>query len=48
MSDPYNMYFTPDGKFAIVVAEAEQRLDFSDPHTFALEARAGRDAVRRA
>jgi YVTN family beta-propeller protein len=36
VSDPYNMYFTPDGKFAIVVAEAERRLDFSDPHTFAL------------
>ncbi|HEX4429663.1 MAG TPA: YncE family protein [Frankiaceae bacterium] len=37
VSDPYNMYFTPDGKFAIVVAEAEKRLDFSDPHTFALK-----------
>ncbi len=37
VSDPYNMYFTPDGRFAIVVAEAEKRLDFSDPHTFALE-----------
>ncbi len=37
VSDPYNMYFTPDGKFAIVVAEAERKLDFSDPHTFALQ-----------
>jgi YVTN family beta-propeller protein len=37
VSDPYNMYFTPDGKFAIIVAEAERKLDFSDPHTFALE-----------
>ncbi len=37
VSDPYNMYFTPDGKFAIVVAEAEKKLDFSDPHTFALQ-----------
>lgn len=35
--DPYNMYFTPDGKSAIVVAEALQRLDFRDPHTFALQ-----------
>ena len=35
--DPYNMYYTPDGKFAIVVAEAEKRLDFSDPHTFELK-----------
>ena len=34
--DPYNMYFTPDGKSAIVVAEALKRLDFRDPHTFAL------------
>jgi DNA-binding beta-propeller fold protein YncE len=30
------MYFTPDGASAIVVAEAQQRLDFRDPHTFAL------------
>jgi YVTN family beta-propeller protein len=35
--DPYNMYFTPDGKSAIVVAEELQRLDFRDPHTFALQ-----------
>ena len=28
------MYFTPDGRFAIVVAERLNRLDFSDPHTF--------------
>jgi DNA-binding beta-propeller fold protein YncE len=34
VTDPYNMYFTPDGRYAIVVAEAEQRLDFRDPHTF--------------
>ena len=31
--DPYNMYFTPDGKLAIVVAEADRRLDLRDPHT---------------
>jgi YVTN family beta-propeller protein len=36
VNDPYNMYFTPDGHFAIVVAEALQRLDFRDPHTMAL------------
>jgi DNA-binding beta-propeller fold protein YncE len=35
VDDPYNMYFTPDGKSAIVVAEALQRLDFRDPHTMA-------------
>jgi YVTN family beta-propeller protein len=34
--DPYNLYFTPDGKFAIVVAERLQRLDFRDPSTMAL------------
>ena len=37
VDDPYNMYFTPDGRYAIVVAEALQRLDFRDPHTMALE-----------
>ncbi len=30
------MYFTPDGTRAIVVAERLARLDFRDPHTFAL------------
>jgi len=34
--DPYNLYFTPDGRFAIVVAERQRRLDFRDPHTMAL------------
>lgn len=32
--DPYNLYFTPDGKSAIVVNEAARRLDFRDPQTF--------------
>jgi YVTN family beta-propeller protein len=31
--DPYNMYFTPDGKFGVVVAERLGRLEFVDPHT---------------
>lgn len=35
--DPYNMYFTPNGKSAIVVAEAHKRLDFRDPHTMELQ-----------
>jgi YVTN family beta-propeller protein len=39
VDDPYNMYFTPDGRYAIVVAEARQHLDFRDPHNFALEHR---------
>jgi YVTN family beta-propeller protein len=37
VDDPYNMYFTPDGKSAVVVAEAMKRLDFRDPHTLALQ-----------
>jgi YVTN family beta-propeller protein len=36
VADPYNMYFTPDGRYAIVVAERMQRLDFRDAHTFKL------------
>jgi DNA-binding beta-propeller fold protein YncE len=36
VDDPYNMYFTPDGRYAIVVAEARQRLDFRDPHSMTL------------
>jgi YVTN family beta-propeller protein len=35
--DPYNMYFTADGRFAIVVAEARHELDFRDARTMALE-----------
>jgi YVTN family beta-propeller protein len=37
VDDPYNMYFSPDGRSAIVVAEALKRLDFRDPHTMALQ-----------
>ena len=37
VDDPYNMYFTPDGKSAIVVAEARHRLDFRDPQTMAMQ-----------
>lgn len=33
VDDPYNMYYTPDGKFAIVVAERLKRLDFRDAAT---------------
>jgi YVTN family beta-propeller protein len=36
VDDPYNMYFTPDGRSAIIVAEARRRLDFRDPQTMAL------------
>ena len=37
VDDPYNMYFTPDGKSAIVVAEARRRLDFRDPQSMAMQ-----------
>jgi YVTN family beta-propeller protein len=33
VADAYNLYFTPDGKSAIVVAEALKRLEFRDPQT---------------
>ena len=33
---PYNLYFTPDGKKAIVVVERLSRLDFRDPNTWEL------------
>jgi YVTN family beta-propeller protein len=36
VEDPYNMYYTPDGKYAIVVAERLHRLDFRDAHTMKL------------
>ncbi|HET9668011.1 MAG TPA: hypothetical protein VFQ93_00265 [Casimicrobiaceae bacterium] len=37
VDDPYNMYFTPDGRSAIIVAEALKRLDFRDPKTMELQ-----------
>jgi YVTN family beta-propeller protein len=36
VEDPYNLYFTPDGQYAIVVAEALHRLDFRNAQTMAL------------
>jgi YVTN family beta-propeller protein len=37
VDDPYNLYFTPDGRSAIVVAERLQRLDFRNPRTWKLQ-----------
>jgi YVTN family beta-propeller protein len=37
VDDPYNLYFTPDGKSAVVVAEGLARLDYRDPHTMELQ-----------
>jgi DNA-binding beta-propeller fold protein YncE len=31
---PYNLYFTPDGERAIVMAEQDDEIVFDDPHTF--------------
>ena len=36
VEDPYNLYFTPDGTMAIVVAERHQRIDFRHPETWTL------------
>jgi YVTN family beta-propeller protein len=36
VTDPYNLYFTFDGRLAIVVAERMQRLDFRRAHSFRL------------
>ena len=36
VADPYNLYFTPDGRQALVIAEALGRIDFRDPRTMRL------------
>ncbi len=36
VTDPYNLYFTPDGHSAVVVAERFNRLDFRDPASWRL------------
>ena len=36
VDDPYNLYFTIDGRYAIVVAERLHRLDFRLAHSFRL------------
>ncbi len=35
---PYNLYFTPDGKQAVVMSEEYDQIVFTDPHTFARRA----------
>ena len=37
VADPYNLYFTPDGAHALVMAERLRRIDVRDPHTMALQ-----------
>jgi YVTN family beta-propeller protein len=36
VADPYNLYFTPNGKYAMVMAEALGRIDFRSPRTMKL------------
>jgi len=35
--DPYNLYFTPDGKSAVVMAESDREIVFRDPRTMAIQ-----------
>ena len=37
VDDPYNVYWTPSGRHAIIVAEELKRLDFRDPRTMKLD-----------
>jgi len=36
VDDPYNLYFSPDGKFAIVICEERKQLQYRDPKTMKL------------
>ncbi|WP_425558674.1 beta-propeller fold lactonase family protein [Catenulispora subtropica] len=35
--DPYNLYFTPDGASAVVMASKDMQLVFRDPHSMAVQ-----------
>ena len=37
VEDPYNLYFTPDGRSAVVMAERLQRIYFRDPHSMRIQ-----------
>jgi YVTN family beta-propeller protein len=36
VADPYNLYFTPDGRYAVVMAERLHQIVFRDAHTLAV------------
>jgi YVTN family beta-propeller protein len=36
VDDPYNLYFTPDGRYAVVMAERRHQIVFRDAHTMAV------------
>jgi YVTN family beta-propeller protein len=35
--DPYNLYFTPDGRSAVVMASEDKQIVFRDPHTMSIQ-----------
>ncbi|MEU3185584.1 YncE family protein [Streptomyces sp. NPDC006923] len=35
--DPYNLYFTPNGRYAVVMASLDRELVFRDPHTMKIK-----------
>ena len=37
VEDPYNLYFTPEGKFGLIMAERFHRIDAVDPKTFVVD-----------
>lgn len=37
VTDPYNLYFTMNGRYAVVMAERLDRIDFRDAHTMKLK-----------
>src|SRR4051812_30113143 len=37
VEDPYNLYFTPDGRYAVVMEEQQKEIVFRDPHTMAVK-----------
>ena len=37
VNDPYNLYFTPNGKYAVVMSEAAKKIVFRDPHTMKIK-----------
>ena len=43
---PYNVYFTPDGRQAVVMSEQLNQIRFSDPRTFRLQAARSTKACR--
>lgn len=45
--DPYNLYFTPDGKYAVVMASMDRALVFRDAHTMKVVTSVPHELLRR-